>query len=123
MSTLTVVPDQPDDLVDVVAAEVRAQMARRRMTQVQLAELLGIKQVSVSERLRGKTPFRLNELGVIAEALGIHPATLLGGNSPSPDSPVTGRYMPVTATLSFGQDRFGVGLKSYQTGAPRRDAA
>lgn len=84
MSTLKVVPDQPADLVDLVAAEVRAHMARRRITQVQLAEILGIKQVSVSERLRGKTPFRLEEIQIIADAFGIHPAALLGGNSPSP---------------------------------------
>lgn len=93
------VPDPPADLVDTVAAEVRAHMARRRVTQVQLAEILGIKQVSVSERLRGKTPFRLEEIGVIAEAFGIHPAALLGGHSPSPSGPDTGAYDPEVNTL------------------------
>lgn len=100
MSTLKVVPDQPTDLVDTVAGEVRAHMARRRVTQVQLAEMLGIKQVSVSERLRGKTPFRLDELGIIADAFGIHPAALLGGNSPSPSGPLNGAYHAESNTLS-----------------------
>ncbi|MGZ0150693.1 helix-turn-helix domain-containing protein [Kribbella sp. WER1] len=92
MSTLKVLPDLSTDLVDQVAEEVRAHMARRRVTQVQLAEILGIKQVSVSERLRGKTPFRLEEIGIIATEFGIHPAVLLGGrgDSPSPNRGVTG---------------------------------
>lgn len=49
-----------------VAEEVRALMGRRRMSQAQLGAVLKISQVSVSERLRGKTPFTLDDLERLA---------------------------------------------------------
>ncbi|MEU4391610.1 helix-turn-helix transcriptional regulator [Kribbella sp. NPDC023855] len=90
MSTLTVVPDQPARLTEQVAAEVRAHMARARINQTQLAEVLGITQSSVSKRLRGVIAFNVDELQQVAGLLGVHPAALLGGNPPSPNGPVIG---------------------------------
>jgi transcriptional regulator with XRE-family HTH domain len=94
MSTLRVVPDQPARLTDRVAAEVRASMARTRMTQTGLAEVLGLTQSAVSKRLRGKIAFSVDELEKAADALGVHPAVLLGGSSgdsPQPPRPTTDR--------------------------------
>lgn len=49
---------------------IRAEMARHRLTQDDLAVLLGLSRGSVSARLRGATGWKLSELPVIARALG-----------------------------------------------------
>lgn len=69
-------------------------MARTRVTQVQLAEVLGLPQSGVSRRLRGKIPFRVDELEKVADALGVHPAQLLGGTpyGTQPPPAITDRY-------------------------------
>jgi transcriptional regulator with XRE-family HTH domain len=97
MSTLRVVPT-PAGLVQQVAAEVRAYVARAQLSQHQLAEILGIPQSSVSRRLRGKTPFRVDELEKLAGVLGVHPAVFLGVNTPQPPPPTTGRYRHKSGT-------------------------
>ncbi len=53
-------------------------MARRSMSQTQIAERLGISQPAVSARLLGRTPFDVNELVAIAEVLGVPVSTLIG---------------------------------------------
>lgn len=100
MSTLHVVP--PARLRDLVAAEVRAEMGRQQVTQVQLSRAIGMSQQSLSERLRGKTPFTTDDLDTIADALGVHPAVLLGGraNTPSPSGGSTLRSHGVRNTES-----------------------
>ena len=60
-----------------VAAAVRAELARKRRTGVQLAELMGITQQSVSKRLCGNTPFSVTELVLVAEWLDIAPSVFL----------------------------------------------
>jgi transcriptional regulator with XRE-family HTH domain len=61
----------------VVGANVRAELARRDMTQRNLADHLGIPQTSVSRRLSGVTPFDINELAAVAELLGVGLEVLL----------------------------------------------
>lgn len=100
MSTLSAVPSAGLTLTQMVAAEVRAELARRQITQQQLAAAIGLSQASVSERLRGKTPFTTEDLEKVSAALGVHPAVLLGGNGPSPSGPVTGAYPVESNTLS-----------------------
>lgn len=92
-------PDRSQTLTDRVASEVRAQMARIRMTQTALAVVLGLPQSAVSNRLRGKVSFSVDELELVAGALGVHPAALLGGNGPSPSDPVTNRSPQDSDTL------------------------
>lgn len=60
-----------------VADEVRAAMARRRMSQMGLAELLGRSQAFVSRRLTGEIAFNVNDLAKIAEALDVPLAALV----------------------------------------------
>lgn len=81
-------------LNDRVAAEVRAELARRQMTQQDLAAIVGMSQASVSERLRGKTMFTLDDIERFATALEVHPAVFLDAtpNRPRPPSPSTDRY-------------------------------
>jgi transcriptional regulator with XRE-family HTH domain len=60
-----------------VAGQVRAEMARHRVTQAQLAPLVGLHPMSLSRRLSGDVPFDVLELYTIAEHLGVRVADLL----------------------------------------------
>jgi transcriptional regulator with XRE-family HTH domain len=60
-----------------VAEEVRAAMARKRLTQTQLGRLLGLGQSAVSRRLSGEVPFDVVELHRIAEATGFDVETFI----------------------------------------------
>lgn len=60
-------------------ANVRGEMARRRVTQARLSSALGISQAAVSKRLRGETPFDINELALIARVLDVPLARLTEG--------------------------------------------
>lgn len=63
--------DNPEagSLPELVGAEIRAEMARQRITQTALAERLGWVQQRLSRRLTGEVPMRLDELQQIADAL------------------------------------------------------
>lgn len=61
----------------MVAATVRAECARRRLTQATLADALGLSQAAVSRRLAGTTPFELDELAVVAPLLDTTPSVLV----------------------------------------------
>jgi transcriptional regulator with XRE-family HTH domain len=52
-----------------IAAEVRAQMGRKRVTARALAKSIGISDGALSERLNGARPFNTDQLARIAEAL------------------------------------------------------
>ena len=93
MSTQTTVliPLDQRPLHERVAATVRAEMARYGITQVRMAELLGITQQSISRKRSGKTPYTLNELEIIAPLFGMTPDELLrGSRSPRPVGPDEG---------------------------------
>lgn len=63
-----------------VAREVRAELARQRVTQRQAAEWLGISQPQLGLRLNEEIEFRTSELDRLADALGVPVTTFL----PSP---------------------------------------
>jgi transcriptional regulator with XRE-family HTH domain len=56
---------------ETVAAEVRAEMARQRRSQDDIASELGWSQPFMSRRLRGEIAFSTNELERLAVALGV----------------------------------------------------
>ncbi len=60
-----------------VAANLRAEIARQRKRQADLAELWGMSEMAVSRRLTGRTPIATEQLLVAAEWLGLTPAALL----------------------------------------------
>ena len=60
-----------------VLANIRAEVARRRLSQSAIAAALGVSQQSVSKRLNGHVPLTVDELGIIAGLLDITPADLL----------------------------------------------
>lgn len=62
---------------DRVAANVRAEMARNKISQVKLAETLSVSQAAISRRLSGRVAFDIDELVRIAEAFNIPLAELV----------------------------------------------
>lgn len=62
---------------ELAAGNVRAAMARRRLTTRQVADWLGLGPAVTASRLSGKVPFRIDELGILAEAMGIPVASFL----------------------------------------------
>lgn len=54
-----------------VAAEVRAEVARKQISQEKLAERVGCSRPYLQRRLTGTTPFDVAELALVAEALGV----------------------------------------------------
>lgn len=63
---------------ECVAANVRAEVARRQIRQSAIAEHLGINQQQVSRRLTGVVEFSASELQAIAELLEVPVAALYG---------------------------------------------
>lgn len=61
-----------------VAANLRAEAARQRISQMALAERLGLSQTGVSRRLSGHVPIDVDELAAFAEVLGVSAESLLG---------------------------------------------
>lgn len=60
----------------LTGANVRAEMARRGVSQVALAEHMGKTQAAISARILGRVPFDINELTSVAAFLGV-PLTAL----------------------------------------------
>jgi transcriptional regulator with XRE-family HTH domain len=54
-----------------VAASVRAELARKKITQGQLADALGMTQPAISRRVSGQLPFDVDEIQRIAEFLSV----------------------------------------------------
>lgn len=63
--------EKPRTFTEVVAAEVRAAMARRGMDQIDLARIIGRSQSTASNRWRGVHPFTVDELALIADACDV----------------------------------------------------
>lgn len=68
---------QAPTLADHVAANVRAEMAVRRLTSADLARVLHIGQRAASRRLSGELDFSLNEADAIARWLDVPRAELM----------------------------------------------
>lgn len=64
-----------------VGRNVRAELARRGMSQTEFGARLGLTQNGVSRRLRGVTPWTVVELVIAARALGVSIPYLLGETS------------------------------------------
>lgn len=67
-----------ESLSTQVAANVRAEMARQRKRQADLGEVLGLTQGAVSKRMSGTVALDVDELGKIADFLGVPATTLIG---------------------------------------------
>lgn len=60
-----------------VAANIRAELARQRKTQAQLADVWGLTQASVSKRMSGTVPVDINEVAKAADWLGVPVSRLI----------------------------------------------
>lgn len=60
-----------------VTAEVRAEAARQKATQDDIAQILGISQTQVSRRFTGQIDFGIDELAKLADAWGVPFSRLL----------------------------------------------
>lgn len=69
--TTTVTPSVSASLTELVAEEIRALLARRRIRQSQLARALGVSEQWVSVRLMGKQEIGFNEAQRIADFLEV----------------------------------------------------
>jgi transcriptional regulator with XRE-family HTH domain len=72
------VPEIPASAI--VADNVRAEAARARFTQGRIAELLGVSQQAVSDRMKGRTPFTVDELALLADEFGVPLTRFLPGH-------------------------------------------
>jgi transcriptional regulator with XRE-family HTH domain len=64
---------------DLVSDEVRAEMARQRVSQHKLAAACGWTQAYLARRLTGRVTFSTDDLETIALALGVPLAQITGG--------------------------------------------
>jgi len=67
-----------------VAAEVRAALARDGRRQADLAREVGISRAALSRKMRGETPFYVEEVVSIASVLGIDAGRLIANATASP---------------------------------------
>lgn len=70
-----------------VGENVRAEMARRQISQTAVALQLSMSQASVSSRLRGEIAFDVNELHCVASFLGVPVEVLLAGHPATTATP------------------------------------
>ena len=62
----------------ITAAAVRSNLARTYTTITEAATELGISRSALSRKVNGHTPFKADEIRILAGLMGIHPAELLG---------------------------------------------
>lgn len=94
------------------AEEIRALLARRRMSAAELARRTGIKQSTISRRMTGETAFDLDDLELIAEVLQVEVVDLL----PRKGTPTIGGAVPPEAIPRYSQPAEPVAI---QTPRPR----
>lgn len=62
----------------ITAAAVRSNLARTHTTITEAAAELGISRSALSRKVNGHTPFKSEEIRIIADLMHIHPVELLG---------------------------------------------
>lgn len=65
------------NLSGLVAANIRAELARRNIPQAAVADALGLSNAAVSRRLNGRAPIDIDDLENIAGLLDVAPVSLL----------------------------------------------
>lgn len=66
-------------VTETVIGEVRAHLARQRLTGKQAAARMGWSQAYISRRLTGDTPFDVADLAQLGELLDVAPAVFFAG--------------------------------------------
>jgi transcriptional regulator with XRE-family HTH domain len=82
-----------------VAEEIRVLLARRKMSATQLANITGIKQSSLSRRMTGETAFDMDDLELIADALGVAVTDLMPQRAGAAQQ-LNGRSTPISRSVA-----------------------
>lgn len=61
----------PTEYAEAIGSEVRAELARQRKTQADLAAALGVTPATAARRLDGSSPFDVLELAKVANWLNV----------------------------------------------------
>lgn len=69
------------DLNDRVRLVVRVLLAMQRMTQLELGRQLGLPPTPIRNRMQGRTPFTVSEIGQMSQIFGIPPDAFFVGPS------------------------------------------
>lgn len=72
-------PLSGSDARDVIAANVRVELARAKVSGAQAAQAIGIPGSTFSRRMTGETSFSAEEVAAIAALLGVTSDVLLSG--------------------------------------------
>jgi BetR domain len=99
-------------LREAFAAEVRAELARARISGRQLAAMLGKAQPWVSRRLTGAVAFDMDDVQVIADLLQIDPARMVKAANEATKNP----RRPESAGASRGALVAGTGFEPVTSG-------
>lgn len=67
----TEIGNNPDHFAARIAAEVRAEMARKMKRRNELATLLGVSLPTASRLLNGQNPFTVKQLATVSNWLGV----------------------------------------------------
>lgn len=68
-----------DVLNRITGSAVRAEMARRRLSQERIAAAIGLSRSALQRRIAGQSAFRIDELRAIADLLGVPVTALIEG--------------------------------------------
>ena len=93
MNTRNPTPDAPD-LNEVVAENIRAEMARERWSGRKAATALGLNQMYVSRRLSGETPMDANDIAAFARLLNVSIESLFQTTKKAPTPKSEGQTLP-----------------------------
>ena len=64
-----------------LASNLRAEMARRRLSQTETAAHIGLSYASFNDRLRGRTPFSVDQLLALANLFGVGVSDLVANSA------------------------------------------
>jgi len=92
-------------LSKIVAANVRAEGARRGLTQMEMAKRLGMSRITLSDRYRERTPWTLDEVERLAAFFGVDVLDLVA--RPKGFEPLT-FWLGANHTITVWGDRPGL---------------
>ena len=81
MSAQTVEFSDEMDIDLAIAREIRVWLAKADMKQVDIAEILHLSASQITQRMRGRTPFTVKELALLASRFGVTLGEFLGSVS------------------------------------------
>lgn len=107
--TSTVIAPSGGAPSQLIAREIRAELARQQLSNRRLALALGVSSMWVNRRISAcETELTFEDTQRIADALGVPVAGFLSpwlGNAPSPSGPVIGAYLGESNTQSYDNVR------------------